>query len=137
MDKIFIDTDALVALNNLSDKLHNRALEAAKKINGKSYQYYIGLNILMETLTIVSQRCGKKQANALLKELRSENYIVLNPSQEEILIAEEIFANARSKNLSYSDCISFAVMKTHNISQAFSFDIHFKKHGFKRISIDK
>ncbi|MFH1566059.1 MAG: PIN domain-containing protein [bacterium] len=137
MDKIFIDTNALVALNNSSDTLHNKALETAKKLNTGTYLYYIGLNILIETLTIVSQRCGKKQANALLKELRSGTYTIINPLQEDIIVAEEIFVSAKSKNLSYSDCLSFAIMKTRNILQTFSFDIHFKKQGFKRFNIDK
>ena len=134
--KIFIDADAFIAFNNLSDALHKKAVDTLKQLSKGKFRYYTSLNVLMEAVTIVNQKVGKKQAVLLLRELRSGNYAIINPSQREVLLTEDLFKSIKSKNVSYSDCLSFIFMKANNIDWVFSFDIHFKKQGFKRLSLD-
>lgn len=136
MKKIFIDTDALIALNDSSDLLHKKALKTLKKISQFDFIPYLSTNILLESLTIVSQRIGKKQAILLLKELRSGKYTVVHPNEKLVFTAEEIFKSIKSKNVSYSDCLSFAIARAHGIEWVFSFDLHFRKQGFKRFGIE-
>lgn len=134
--KIFIDTDALIALNDVSDGSHKKALQILKLLAKGSYIPYLSTNILLEALTIVSQKIGKTQALKLLDELRSGKYMVIHPDEKTIFIAEDLFRSITSKNISYSDCLSFVVARKYGISWIFSFDIHFKKQGFKRLKID-
>lgn len=136
MVKFFIDTDVLVALNDSSDSQYKKALDLLEKISELGLSSYISTNVLLETLTIISQRIGKKQSLNLLDELRSGKYTIIHPDEKIVLQAEEIFRSVISKNISYSDCLSFAIMKTYNIKWVFSFDIHFKKQAFKRIGIE-
>ena len=136
MTNIYIDTDALVALHDISDSLHTRATKILKNLVSQQITPYLGTNILLETLTIISQRLGKNQANELLNELRSGKYKIITPDNELTLKAEEIFRSVNSKNISYSDCLSFAIAKEHNIKHVFSFDIHFKQQGLIRVGVD-
>lgn len=134
--KIFIDTDFLVALNDADDSLHTKAVRLLKIFSQKTTSAFLSINILLEALTIISQRLGKKRAIGLLDELRSGKYLVVDLDEDLVLAGEEIFRKAKSKNISYSDCLSFAVMKRHKIRFVLSFDVHFKKQGFKRFGID-
>jgi len=137
MTNIYIDTDALIALNDVSDALHKKATKILKDLASQKITAYLGTNVLLETLTIISQRLGKNQANELLNELRSGKYKIITPDNKLTLKAEEIFRSVKSKNISYSDCISFAITKEHNIKHVFSFDIHFKQQGLIRVGIDE
>lgn len=134
---IFIDSDALFALNNEAEISHKVAQERLKTVFKETPTPYLSTNILIETITMISQRVGKAKAIILLEELRSGKYIVIHPSEDIVLQAEEIFKSIWSKNVSYSDCLSFAIMRSYGIQWVFSFDIHFKKQGFKRVGIDR
>lgn len=136
MTPLFIDSSALVALNDKIDADYIRAGTMLSKISSDKFNLYLSTNIFIETLTIISQRVGKEKGIALLDELRSGKYIVIHPDDQLIAQAEDIFRTIKSKNVSYGDCISFAVMRRYGIQWVFSFDIHFKKMGFKRIGID-
>lgn len=136
MKKIFVDTDVLVALNRASDSHHQRAVKILENLSKTRTVSYTSTNVLLETLTIISQRIGKKKAVQLLDELRGSRYNVIHPSEKIVSNAEEIFRSTKSKNISYSDCLSFAIMRNTGINHVFSFDIHFKKQGFRRVGID-
>ncbi|MBI2617793.1 PIN domain-containing protein [Candidatus Gottesmanbacteria bacterium] len=136
MTPLFIDTSALIALHYSQDSSHAKALHILESISQRRCSFYTAVNVLIESLTIISQRVNKHYAVELLDELRSGKYTIVHPSENLISEAETIFRSIRSKNISYSDCISFAVMRMYNIGWVFSFDIHFKKQGFKRIGID-
>lgn len=134
--KIFIDTDFLIALNDTDDVLHQKAIKILGSLSQRKTSAFLSTNIILETLTILSQRISKKKALELLDELRSGKYIIIHPDEDLVFEGEKIFRQVRSKNVSYSDCLSFAVMREYKIEQVLSFDIHFKKQGFKRIGID-
>jgi hypothetical protein len=136
MKKAFLDTDMLIACYSKNDTSHQKALKIIKENSNKNWTVYLSINILMETLTLISQRISKKTALEVLKELRSGTYNIINPKEEDIILAESIFKQIKSKNVSYSDCLSFALMTIYDIKDVFSFDIHFKKQGFKRIGVD-
>jgi len=134
--KIFIDTDALIALNDASDLLHNQAVDILTKIDRRRILPYLSTNILLEVLTLISQRVSKAKALRLLDEFRAGEYVIVHPGERVVDKAEEIFRSVKSKNVSYSDCMSFAIMQDNNIEWVFSFDVHFKKQGFKRVGIE-
>ncbi len=47
--------------------------------------------------------------------------------------AKEIFKKYTDKDYSFTDCISFAHMKTNGIKKVFTFDEHFKHFGFELV----
>lgn len=133
---IFVDSDALYAANDIDDPLHKKSVKILQYLFPYKPVLTLSTNIIMEVATLISQRISKYKANEVLTEFRSGVYRIIHPDEDLILTAEEIFKSIRSKNVSYSDCISFAVMENYKIDWAFSFDIHFKKQGFRRVLVD-
>lgn len=136
MNKIFFDTDAIYAFHNFDDPNHHKAVTIFSDLVTLNPQIYLGTNILAEVITMISQQLGKAKAIALLQEFRQSPYQLIHPSQDLIGLAEDIFCSIASKNISYSDCISFAIMKFYNLKYVFSFDRHFKRQDFIRFGID-
>lgn len=137
MTPLFIDSDALIGLHYIYDALHKPVLKILDTISLSDYASYLSWNVILEALTVISQRVSKKHAIGVLDEFRSGKYTIIHPDDDLIASAEEIFRSIRSKNVSYSDCVSFAVMRRYGIQRVFSFDVHFKKQGFKRVGIDR
>lgn len=136
MINVLVDTDALLGSVDSGDLLHDRAVLVLEMLVRGSFQLVVGTNILLETATLVSQKVGKQKATELLDDLRSGKYVVVHPDQEWWQQGEQIFREVRSKNISYSDCVSFAIARRLGIQWVFSFDVHFKQQGFKRIGIE-
>lgn len=133
---IFVDSDVLYAINDKTDSLYNRSVGILHSLLLHKPILTVSTNIIMEVATLISQRIGKRHANEFLTELRSGLYRIIHPNEELILRAESRFRSIVSKNISFSDCISFIVMEYYKIDLVFSFDNHFKKQGFKRVGID-
>jgi uncharacterized protein len=47
--------------------------------------------------------------------------------------AEETLRKFADQDFSYTDAVSFAIMKEQSIKKAFSFDKHFQTMGFSRV----
>lgn len=133
INKIFIDSSAFIALNDPGDKLHNRASRIGISLKSKDKIYYTATNVLLEVSTLLSQKLSHREAVEFLDIVRSGYAVVIHPSEKLISEAEAIFKNQSSKNVSYSDCVSFAIMQEYHIKVTFSFDRDFKKNGFKLI----
>ncbi len=82
-----------------------------------------------EVLTVLSMKLGIKIANNCGEFLKKLNIIFVDENITQK--AREVFKKRTSKNLSFFDCTSFAVVKEFNIDQVFSFDRDFKKLGAK------
>lgn len=133
---IFIETSYLCSLYNKKDVNNTKAIQIFNQLSSKNTDISTGSHIIMEAATILSQRVGKKQGVMVIDELRSGAYNLIHPSEHDLLQAEDLLRAIPSKNVSYADCISFVIMEQHNIQWVLSFDIHFKKQGFKRVGID-
>ena len=135
--RVFIDSSAIVALNDSDDPLHKDAKKVLENRLSNTFESFLSTNIILESVTLISQRVGKKEGVLLLDELRSGIYTIINPDATLIQEAESLFRSIPSKNVSYSDCVSFVVMRRYGINWVFSFDPHFRKQGFKRVGIDR
>ncbi len=133
--KIIVDSSYLFALAYEKDSCHKKALRI-KKIAVQENDYYIGMNVYSEILTLVSQRVSKAASIELLTYI-NQNYNLINPDDDTYIKADSYFRKAKSKNISYSDCISFAIMDQENIELVLGFDEHFKQMGYNRVGIDK
>jgi hypothetical protein len=49
------------------------------------------------------------------------------------LAAWQVFATFSDKRWSFTDCVSYAVMKRLQIAEAFALDEHFKQFGFATV----
>lgn len=136
MLRIFVDSSVLFSLKCPTDRDHVKAHSLLNKLSKKEVISFISTEVISECVSLTSRRLGKKVAISLLDELRSGSYTIVNCELDTLFEAEAIFREVASKNVSYCDCVSFAVMRRYGILWAFSFDEHFKKQGFKRLGVD-
>ncbi|SRR6266568_5087239 len=118
---LFIDANYFIALYNPSDALHEKAKLAAKQLQKDNLHTVISNFIFLETVTVLSQRLGKKYALAAgNKLLQSNSFIVVDEKLQQK--SWEIFQNTERKNVSFVDCSTVAIMEFENVPTLLSFD---------------
>lgn len=130
MADVFVDTSYFKALIDQGDEFHTRAIHSLDELRN---QELVTTNyILDETFTLIRQRCGlqtTRELQRLLAEFGSQIRLV------RVMVIDEKnawdwFWKDWSK-LSFTDCVSFAVMKRLNLQKVATFDEHFERAGFE------
>jgi predicted nucleic acid-binding protein len=127
---IFVDTSAFLALVNRRDIHHSKALDF-KDTCLKTGQTLISSDyVLDESYTIVRLRAGHAIAVQFGEILRKSQFIRIEYITPEIIEeAWRLFKAFADHDFSFTDCTSFALMERLHISNAFTFDAHFKEYG--------
>jgi len=131
MDKVFWDTSGIKALRDEKDEFHQIAVSVWSKLNNKNVEIYVSNYIIDESYTLLRLRCGMgtvKLFRDYLVDMIGTIKVERVKSRDEI-DAWKWFAKDWSK-LSFTDCVSFALMKRLGIKRVFGFDKHFEKAGF-------
>lgn len=131
--KIFVDTAAWLALNDRSDQFHPLAVEKFVSIRAGRISLVTSDYVLDESITIIRARVSHKAAVAFGQSILGSNVVDLTPiASDDRLAAWEIFRKYDDKEFSFTDCVSFALMRKLRIKTAFTFDNHFSQMGFTR-----
>ncbi len=130
-NQIFIDTGFFKALVDASDNFHQQAKKIWKKLEEKKASFVTSNFIIDETFTVIRIKCGLKKAT-IFRDLLVENSQVMHIVR--VTVADESgawqwFVKNWGK-LSFTDCVSFAVMKRLGLMHAATFDEHFQRAGF-------
>lgn len=133
-NKVFIDTGAFIALNDLSDQYHKTASEFFRtSAEEDSFTFLTSSLVLSESFTRILYRTYTKNALMFL-DLFYKSEIKLIFSNKNIeKNAKDILKKYSDLKLSYVDAVSFQIMKDHKVKNAFTFDKHFDIYGFNRI----
>ncbi|KJR40641.1 PilT protein [Candidatus Magnetoovum chiemensis] len=131
MKQIFIDTSSLVALFDMRDKNHQKAIEVFEAIKKKECKLLMSDYIFDETITTVLSNTNHKIAVKV-------GDFILNSANVEIvwlnidlkMKAWEYFKRHTDKVYSFTDCTSFILMLERNTHYYFAFDEDFQRAGF-------
>lgn len=132
--RVFIDTSGFKALVDPDDEFHAQAVRIWGDLAGKGIALVTSNYILDECYTLIRVRCGV----GVVKEFREllansgEEIKVMRISLPDELMAWRWFENDRSR-LSFTDCVSFALMERLGLTKFFGFDEHFERAGFGKI----
>lgn len=130
--KIFIDTSAWLALNDRNDRYHIRAVSKSSEIRENKIDIVTSEYIIDESITLIRFRVSHKAAIVFGESIFRSNIVRIEGIIENTrLQAWEIFKKYRDKNLSFTDCTSFVIMKNLKIKKAFTFDEDFRYAGFE------
>ena len=128
---IFIDTGAFLGRFLIDDKHHDRALELWDKANRQNEQCVTSNFVLDETFTFLARRSRYSYAAEKARvTYESGTFQILRPVLEDELAALEFFEKYADQEVSFTDCVSFVLMRKNKIRRAFSFDSHFERVGF-------
>lgn len=132
---IFVDTGAFLARYLASDAHHKRALRLWKKVELSGVRLVTSNHVIDETLTLLGRRASYDFAADRGQELyQSRALAILRTVEEEELLGLELFRKFADQEVSFTDCISFTLMRKAGIGTAFSFDRHFALAGFKLLT---
>jgi hypothetical protein len=132
--ELFVDTGAWVALADHDDRYHERAAKEYPDLL-KRYRRLVTTNLVVaEVYIILRKALGHAAAITFLETIRSSPRIEKVESTEELEIeAEEILRRYSDQDFSYTDAVSFALMRQRDIDTAFAFDKHFSIADFSMV----
>jgi predicted nucleic acid-binding protein len=133
MTAIFIDAGPLIARYVERDQHHAEAVDAWKRIQSGRPICVTTSHVLAESFTVL----GRRVSNAFAAErarhlLASQELRIERASAADEIAAVPWFERLGDQRVSFTDAVSFAVMKRLAIRRAFTFDRHFEAAGFER-----
>jgi uncharacterized protein len=129
---VFVDTSAFVARNARRDPYS----QVASKIwlDLEDTPLVTTNHVVEETLTLLARRMDRALAADMADRIyASAKLDIIYTSQDDEHDALRYFRKFADQRVSFTDCISFAVMKRHRLHTAFTFDRHFLNAGFRVI----
>lgn len=131
---IFIDTSGFKAVVDNNDEFHQKAVKIWQKLKEEKAVLITSNYILDETFTLLRARCGIKTALRFKQILAKSSRVV---KVVRVTLADEAAAwkwfVKNWSDLSFTDCVSLALMKRLNIKKVVSFDRHFLWAGMEII----
>jgi len=130
-DAIFVDTSMFYALANEKDNFHHQAVRIWAKLKENNMVPVTSNYVLDETFTLLRKRRGRIVVDEFRKNLAGEYPIKIT----RVTVIDEAKAwewfLLDWSDLSFTDCVSFAMMKRLNITHTAAFDTHFQRAGFQ------
>ena len=134
MDKpqVFVDTSFFKTLVDPKDDFHGDALKVINSLQNEKVALVTSNYILDESFTLIKIRCGRELVNQFRKDLAESSLVLklIRVTVKDEAKAWEWFLLDWS-DLSFTDCVSFALMKRLDITRVAAFDQDFERAGFK------
>jgi uncharacterized protein len=128
---IFIDSGAFLARYIERDQYHDRTTDHWQTLQTDRRRCFTSSFVLDETITLLARRTTYEFAAERARNLYgSQELSILRPDADDEEAALDLFEKYADQSVSFTDCVSFALMDRHNIRAAFSFDHHFRIAGF-------
>lgn len=127
-ETLFVDTSAIYAYVNRKDPDHEMVKNRLASFRGR---LVITNYIFDEVITLVSARLGHgtalKVGNILLNSPQFERVWVTPGDEREAWL---LFSARRDKGYSFTDCVSFVIMRRLKMGNCLALDIHFRQEGY-------
>ncbi len=118
-----------------NDQYHEKTKNLWHKITSGKTPCITSNFVLDETLTLVGRRAGNVFATERGERIYASKLIqIVRPERKDELNALKTFVKYSDQKISFTDCISFELMKRLNVKQVFTLDRHFENAGFILIS---
>jgi predicted nucleic acid-binding protein len=133
--RVFVDTDAFIALTKNDDSNHEKVVEILQRLDTKSIEYITSNYVFSEVITVGSQKMGRRYALAFIEELKSNNskYKIEWVDEEIEKFAIDMFKRQTSKNVSLVDCTNMVFAQYYDVDAIFSFDKIYEQNGYNMV----
>jgi predicted nucleic acid-binding protein len=130
---IFVDTGAWVALADKDDAHHYDAALILPLLL-KTHRALVTSNLVVAAYILILKLLGHDVAIQFLDRINGSPRIVKVYSVSELeKEAKKTLKKFSDQDFSYTDAVSFAMMKDQKIDKAFAFDKDFQTMGFTRL----
>ncbi|HHO55482.1 MAG TPA: PIN domain-containing protein [Trueperaceae bacterium] len=132
---IFIDTGAFLARYLSQDQYHEQAIRLWNKLETSQQSICTSNFVVDETITLLARKVSYSFAAQKAKLIFSSNILeIIRVDAKLELQAVQLFEKYADQKVSFTDCVSFAIMRQNNIDEVLGFDKHFEYVGFKFFS---
>jgi predicted nucleic acid-binding protein len=129
-----VDTVAWLALINTNDTLHDAALQTMEVLRSQQIELTTTEFVLLEVADALCAPPARGQAIRFIEGLKRLPILEIVPVSPTLYAAGwELYCQRDDKRWGLTDCISFAVMRERQVSQAFTSDHHFEQAGFTKL----
>lgn len=129
---IYIDTGPFLARHVAVDRHHEVARKAWDELRRRGWRCFTSSFVLDETLTLLARSTSYAFAvERAHNMLQSRLLEILHPGATDELRALELFEKHADRRVSFTDCISFVLMRSARLKRAFTFDVRFRHAGFQ------
>jgi predicted nucleic acid-binding protein len=127
--EVFVDTSALLDFVDVAGPHHDAAVAAWERMIADGDRLMTTNYVLAEAMAAFQTRLGMAAVRDLVRQIAPAVEIVW-VDRETHHAAAEVVLSANRRQLSFVDCVSFAVMSHLGIHCAFTLDSHFRDQGF-------
>ncbi len=128
---VLVDTAGFLALWDAGDEHHTAAVRLQAELLRRRRRFLTTECIVDETVTLLRHRHSHAAAVDFLDTIeRSEALRVEWIGPDRFHAAGALFRRHADKEWSFTDCVSFALMRELRIRDAFTTDHHFQQAGF-------
>jgi len=128
---LFIDTDAFLAKETAADQHHRQAMDFWRDLKDKTPQLYSSQHILDETATLLARRTNYAWAADWGHDVLAAGILWLTADDNDLKSAFAQMRKYADQAVSFTDCLSFVLMKKGRVRDDFGFDSHFVAAGFR------
>ena len=129
MRKLFVDTGAFLAKELVSDQHHSAAVQSWEEAAGSLL--FSSEHVLDECATLLARRTNYAWASGWGKEALESGIEWLPAAPADWNSAFALMRKFADQDVSFTDCLSFVLMKRTGLREVFGFDHHFESAGFR------
>lgn len=131
MKKIFIDTGAFLAKEIANDQHHAAAVSFWNFLDDDRVALYSSEHVLDEAMTLLARRTSYTWAAGWGQDALSSGISWLKAEEKDWIAALRSMRKFADQGISFTDCVSFVLMRREGLRDAFGFDRHFSAAGFR------
>lgn len=125
----FVDTSALYAVMDASDRYHARAAKYWRELLLQDVALVTSNYVLLEMTALLQNRLGLEAVEVFRNDICPLLQVEWVDERTHETSLEAVLLSGR-KDISLVDCASFQIMQRMGLKQVFAFDRHFKERGF-------
>ena len=134
MNRVFLDTGYLIALEASDDQHHEEAIRHWKTSLPDISSIVTTTYVFDEVVTFFNSRGHHAKAVEIgTRLLKSPRVEVVRVTEERFGAGWRRFQDRSDKRYSLTDCISFIVMERRGLDEALAFDQHFEQAGYQTL----
>ena len=134
MNRIFVDTYALVAMHVTGEGNHARVAALMDALLNEGARFVTTDAVLTEFCNGLAKASLRGRAALAVRAYRSRDDVeIIHITREIFDRAFALYESRPDKDWGLTDCMSFEMMKSQRIKEAITADHHFGQAGFKTL----
>ena len=127
--EVFVDSSGYYSLVSARDANHTEAHAIWTRLSRERWAAYTTNFVVAEAHALFLTRLGHYYATSFLREMATSSMTVVRATSEDEQQARELIYRYDDHDLSYTDAVSFVVMRRLGLDSALAFDRHFEEYG--------